>query len=81
MELLQQFSETGKAKRVGSIKPRADNPTSVSLTSLYFLLTPDADILPIGTTNAILNSFVTQYLSDSEHLSSPPLKRLFGGLE
>jgi hypothetical protein len=67
VELFKQFLETGKAKRVGNIKPRADNPTGVNLTLLYLLLALNTDILPIGTTNAVFNSFVSQDLSNGEH--------------
>jgi hypothetical protein len=69
VELLQQFVETGKAKRVGNIKPRLDNPAGVNLPSLYSLSALDTGVLTIGSANAILNPFVSQGLPDSEHFS------------
>jgi hypothetical protein len=69
VELLQQFAETGKAKRVGNIKPRLDNPASINLPPLYFLSALDTGVLTIGSANAILNPFVSQDLPDSKHFS------------
>jgi hypothetical protein len=81
VKLFQNLVKTGEAEWVGGIKPRLNDPAGIDLSLFYVFPAPNAIILTTGTTDAILNPFVTQYLSDSEHLSSPPLKRLFGGLK
>jgi hypothetical protein len=69
VELLKQFLETGKTKRVGDIKPRLNDPAGIDLPLFYVFPAPNAGVLPAGTTNAILYSFVPQDLSDSKHVS------------